>query len=93
MKLEELGSLFSDFITNLQSSSKQYGIVTKQTHRSIEQNSKLRNKPMHLWSINLWRSINLKEERLYNEKKTVSSINGAMKTGLLLLLLSRFSRV
>ena len=25
----------------------------KQTHRSLEQNRKPRNKPIHLWSINL----------------------------------------
>ena len=28
-------------------------LAQKQTHRSMEQNTEPRNKPMHLWSINL----------------------------------------
>ena len=32
---------------------KQYGTGTKKTHRSMEQNREPRNKPTHLWSINL----------------------------------------
>ena len=29
-------------------------LVPKQTHRPVEQNREPRNKPWHLWSINLW---------------------------------------
>ena len=29
-------------------------LTQKQTHRSMEKNRELRNKPMHIWSINLW---------------------------------------
>ena len=28
---------------------KQYDIVMKQTHKSMEQNKELRNKPMYIW--------------------------------------------
>ena len=28
-------------------------LVQKQTHRLVEQDRKPRNKPMHLWSVNL----------------------------------------
>ena len=40
----------------LQSYSNQNTVVLaqKQTHRSMEQDREPRNKPMHLWSINLW---------------------------------------
>ena len=40
----------------LQSYSNQNSMVLaqKQTHRSMEQNREPRNKPTHLWSINLW---------------------------------------
>ena len=34
-------------------SSRQYGTVPKQTDRPVEQNREARNKPRHLWSINL----------------------------------------
>ena len=37
-----------DYTTKLQS-SRQYGTGTKQKHRSMEQDRKPRNKPMHLW--------------------------------------------
>ena len=42
--------------TILQSYSNQNSIVPaqKQTHRSVEQNRVPRNKPSHLWPINLW---------------------------------------
>ena len=33
--------------------SKQHGIGTKQTYKSMEKNKEPRNKPMYLWSINL----------------------------------------
>ena len=41
------------FQTILQSYSNQNHIVLaqKQTHRSMEQNTEPRNKPMHIWSI------------------------------------------
>ena len=29
-------------------------LAQRQKYRSVEQHRKLRNKPMHLWSINLW---------------------------------------
>ena len=42
--------------TILQSYSNQDNMVLgqKQKHRSMEQDRKVRNKPMHLWSTNLW---------------------------------------
>ena len=42
----------------------------------MEQNRDHRNKPMHLWSINLQQ-----RRQEYNEEKTVSSVSGAGKTG------------
>ena len=42
----------SDNSTKLQS-SKQHGIGTKTDIRSLEQTREPRNKPTHLWSINL----------------------------------------
>ena len=53
MELEDSGSLTSDYTTRLQS-SKQVALAQKQKYRSMEQDRKPRNKPMHLWSINLW---------------------------------------
>ena len=47
----------------------------KQKYRSMEQDEKSRNKPMHL------RSPVTKEERIYTGEKTVSSISGAGKIG------------
>ena len=46
-ELEESGSLTSDCTTKLQS-SKQYGTHTKQIYRSMEQDRKPKNKPMHV---------------------------------------------
>ena len=40
--------LNSDYTTKLQS-SRQYGTSTKQKYRSMEQDRKPRNKPMHQW--------------------------------------------
>ena len=40
----------------------------KQTHRSMEQNRELRNKPRHLWSINLQQS---RQEYTMRERQTV----------------------
>ena len=45
----------------------------KKTHRSMEQNRKLRNQPTHLESVK-------KEARLCNGEKIVSSIRGFRKT-------------
>ena len=47
----------------------------KQKYRSMEQDRKPRDKPMHLWSTMT------KEARIYNGEKIVSSISGAGKTG------------
>ena len=51
-------------------------LAQKQTHRSMEQNREPRNGPSTLWSTNIWQS-----SRLSIGKRTVSSINGAGKTG------------
>ena len=40
--------LTSDYTTKLQS-SRQYGTAQKQKYRPMEQDTKPRNKPMHLW--------------------------------------------
>ena len=53
-------------------------LVQKQTHRSVGQNRKPRNKPTHLWSNTLWQK---RKDCLHNGEKTDSSINGAGKTG------------
>ena len=44
--------------TMLQGQHNQNGLVLaqEQTYRSIEQNRELRNKPMYLWSVNIWQS-------------------------------------
>ena len=70
------GCLFQHHL--LKSYSKQDSLVLaqKQKNRSMQQNREPRNKPTHLWSINL-----TKETRLYIGEKTVSSISGAEKTG------------
>ena len=64
--------------TILQSYSNQESMVLtqKQKYRSMEQDRKSRDKPMHLWSPNLWQS-----RQEYNGEKAVSSISGAEKTG------------
>ena len=48
-------------------------LAQKETHRSMEQNKELGNKPKHLWSINL--------RQIHNEKKTISSKSGSGETG------------
>ena len=50
-----------------------------QKYRSIEQDGKSQNKPMHL------QSPMAKEARIYNREKTVSSINVTGKTGQLVV--------
>ena len=52
-------------------------LAHKQNYRSMEQEDrKVRNKFMHLWSINLQQ-----RRQDYTMEKSVSSINGAGKTG------------
>ena len=51
----------------------------KQKYRSMEQDGKSRDKPMHL------RSPMTKEVRIYSGEKTVSSISGDGKTKQLIL--------
>ena len=51
-------------------------LAQKQTYGSTEQNSEPRNRPTHLWSINLQqKGKNIQWE------KTVSSVSGAGKVG------------
>ena len=52
-------------------------LAQKQKYRSMEQDRKARNKPMHLWVPYFF----TKEARIYNGAKTASSINGSGKTG------------
>ena len=63
----------------LQSYSHQDSMVLgqKQKYRTMEQDRKPRNKPMHLWVPYFF----TKEARIYNGAKTASSLNGAGKTG------------
>ena len=65
--------------TILQSYSHQDNMVLaqKQKYRSMEQDRKSRDKPMHLWSTNLWQ----RRQEHTMEKKTVSAISDAEKTG------------
>ena len=65
--------------TILQSYSNQDSMVLeqKQKYRSVEQDRKPRDKPMHTSSPYLL----IKEARIYNGEKTASSISGAGKTG------------
>ena len=53
-------------------------LAQKKKHRQMEQDRKLRNKPMHAPMGTLFLT---KEARIYNGAKTDSSINGAWKTG------------
>ena len=50
-------------------------LAQQQKHRSMEEDRKPRDKPIHLWSPND------KGETIYNGEKTVSSLSGAGKTG------------
>ena len=52
-------------------------LAQKQKYRPMEQDRKLRDKPMHFWPTNLW----TEEAKIYNGEKTVSSTIGAGKTG------------
>ena len=51
-------------VTKSQDTAEQLSLANQQTHRSMEQDRKQRNKPMHSWLIST------KEARIYNEKKT-----------------------
>ena len=70
----------SQLQTILQSYSNQNHMVQaqRQTYRSMDQYTKPRNKPMHLWLINLPQR---RQEHIIHGEKTVSSISGAGKTG------------
>ena len=50
MELEESGSLVSAYSTKLQNS---LPLAQKQKYRSTEQAGKSRDKPTHLWPVNL----------------------------------------
>ena len=67
--------------TVLQSYSHQDSVVLaqKQKHRAMEQHSKPRDKPMHLWVYIGTLSLT-KEEWTYNGEKIVSSTRGAGET-------------
>ena len=52
-------------------------LAQKHIHRSMEQDRDPKNKPTHLWSINLRK----KEARIHNGEKTVSSKSVAEKVG------------
>ena len=69
------------FPTILQSYSHQNSMVLaqKQKYRSMEHNKKPINKPMNLWSVNLWQRLH--KTRLHNVGNIVPSTNGAGKTG------------
>ena len=64
--------------TILQSYSNQNSMVLaqKQTYGSMEQNREPRNKPTHLWSINLQQ-----RRQEYTMEKRVSSASGVGKAG------------
>ena len=76
MKLEESTFLTSDYTTKLQS-LKQYGIGTEteiQSNRTRQKAQGQIHTPMDTFSL-------IKEARLCNGEKIVSSISGAEKTG------------
>ena len=50
---------------------------TPQQYKSMEQDRKPKNKPMHTWSFNLQQ----RKQDYTMEERQVSSINGAGKTG------------
>ena len=52
-------------------------LAQKQTYRAMEQDREPRNKPMHLWSINLRQ----RRPEYTMEKRQNSSISNAGKTG------------
>ena len=51
-KLEALQFLISNYITSY-SNPNSMVLIKQQTHRLMEQKRESRNKPMHIWSINL----------------------------------------
>ena len=66
--------------TILQSYSNQNSkvLAQRQSYRSMKQNREPRNKPTHLWWVNLSMT---KEARMHNREKIISSMSGAGKTG------------
>ena len=66
----------------IQSYSNQNNMVLaqKQTHRSMEQNRQSRNKPTHLWSINLWqrRQENVMEKRQSRQQMVLRKLDNHM---------------
>ena len=49
-ELEESGSLTSDYILQSYSNQDSMVLAQKQKHRSMEQDRKPKDKPMHIWS-------------------------------------------
>ena len=67
-----ISSEFGRDFSNKTPKSSNLILAQKQTHRSMEQNRKPRNKPMHLWSINLWQSrqeytVQWRKDSLFNK--------------------------
>ena len=58
-------------------------LVQRQTHKSMRQNKEPRNKPMYIWSINLFqrRQEYTMGKKKKKKKKKVYSMNGVGKTG------------
>ena len=52
-------------------------LAEKKKYRSMEQDRKPKDKPMHIWSL---LSL-IKEARIYSGEKTASSISDAGKSG------------
>ena len=53
-------------------------LAQKQTYRSMEKHREPRNKPTHLWSINLRQR---RQEYTMEKRQLISSISGAGKIG------------
>ena len=66
----QAGALLSQTSSNITKpqSSKRMGLVSKQTDRPMEQNREPRNKPWHLWSINLWQG---RQEHQMGKRKSI----------------------
>ena len=76
---EQIWRICTSWFKNIiQSYSNQNSVILaqKQQNRSMEQDRKPRDKPMHLWPTNLWQ-----RRQWYRVEKTVSLISGTGKTG------------